>query len=84
MGDAGHDVRRTAAIDFELGGQSITEGDKVVMFYHSGNWDTEAFDHPEQFDLSRSPNPHVGFGGGRIAFLPRRPRGARATAGDLR
>lgn len=56
--------RRTAAHDCELAGQQITEGDKVVMFYASANWDTEVFTDPERFDLSRDPNPHVSFGGG--------------------
>ena len=56
--------RRTAAVDVELGGQQIAAGEKVVMFYASGNWDTEVFDRPERFDLSRKPNPHLGFGGG--------------------
>jgi len=58
--------RRTAAHDTELGGQHITEGDKVIMFYSSANMDTEVFDHPERLDLSRSPNKHVAFGGGGI------------------
>lgn len=58
--------RRTAARDCELGGQQITAGDKVVMFYASANWDPEVFDQPEVFDLSRSPNRHVSFGGGGI------------------
>ncbi len=58
--------RRTAARDCELSGAQITAGDKVVMFYASANWDTEVFDHPERLDLSRSPNPHVSFGGGGI------------------
>ncbi len=58
--------RRTAARDCELAGQQLTEGDKVVMFYASANWDTEVFSHPERFDLSRDPNPHVSFGGGGI------------------
>ncbi len=58
--------RRTAAHDTELGGQQITEGDKVIMFYSSANMDTEVFDHPERLDLSRSPNKHVAFGGGGI------------------
>lgn len=58
--------RRTAARDCELNGQQITEGDKVVMFYASANWDTEVFNAPERFDLSRDPNPHVSFGGGGI------------------
>ncbi|HEU0189764.1 MAG TPA: cytochrome P450 [Mycobacterium sp.] len=56
--------RRTAATDYELGGQTIRAGEKVVMFYSSGNRDETVFDHPERFDLSRDPNPHVGFGGG--------------------
>ncbi|MGH3961110.1 cytochrome P450, partial [Mycobacterium sp.] len=56
--------RRTAATDYELGGQTIRAGEKVVMFYASGNWDDAVFDHPGRFDLSRHPNPHVGFGGG--------------------
>jgi len=59
---------RTAATDFELGGQRIRAGEKVVMFYPSGNWDREAFDHPDRFDLSRSPNPHLGLGGGGVHF----------------
>ena len=58
--------RRTAAHDTELGGQLITEGDKVIMFYSSANMDTEVFDHPERLNLSRSPNKHVAFGGGGI------------------
>ncbi|OBH16361.1 cytochrome P450 [Mycobacterium sp. E3247] len=72
--------RRTAATDFELGGQRIRAGEKVVMFYPSGNWDTEAFDHPERFDLSRSPNPHVGFGGGGVHFC----LGAHVARAQLR
>lgn len=60
--------RRTAATDVELGGQQVAAGEKVVMFYSSGNWDTAVFDHPERFDLSRTPNPHLGFGGGGRHF----------------
>lgn len=56
--------RRTAATDYELGGQTIRAGEKVVMFYASGNHDDTVFDSPDRFDLSRDPNPHVGFGGG--------------------
>jgi len=58
--------RRTVAHDTELNGQRITQGDKVIMFYPSANWDTEVFDHPERLDLSRHPNPHISFGGGGI------------------
>jgi cytochrome P450 len=60
--------RRTAAKDVEIGGQAIRAGEKVVMFYSSGNYDTDVFEHPERLDLSRNPNPHVGFGGGGVHF----------------
>ncbi|MEB3067656.1 cytochrome P450 [[Mycobacterium] vasticus] len=56
--------RRTAATDYELGGQMIRAGDKVAMFYASGNWDDRVFIDPDRLDLSRDPNPHLGFGGG--------------------
>ncbi|HZZ47120.1 MAG TPA: cytochrome P450 [Pseudonocardia sp.] len=56
--------RRTAVEDAELGGRQVFAGDKVVMFYSSGNRDVEVFDAPDRFDLSRKPNQHVGFGGG--------------------
>jgi cytochrome P450 len=58
--------RRTAAHDFDFGGNQILAGEKIVLFYSSANRDAAAFEHPERFDLSRNPNPHVGFGGGGI------------------
>ena len=60
--------RRTAAVDHELGGRQIAAGDKVVMFYSSGNFDADVFDRPDRLDLSRKPNPHLGFGGGGRHF----------------
>ncbi|MBN9735611.1 MULTISPECIES: cytochrome P450 [unclassified Pseudonocardia] len=60
--------RRTATRDVELGGQLIREGEWVVLFYPSGNRDPEVFDDPMRFDITRSPNPHVGFGGGGPHF----------------
>jgi cytochrome P450 len=60
--------RRTATEDTELGGQRIVAGDKVVMFYESGNRDTEVFADPLSFDVTRDPNPHQGFGGGGPHF----------------
>lgn len=72
--------RRTAATDTELGGQPIAAGEKVVMFYSSGNWDTEAFEHPERLDLSRDPNPHLGLGGGGVHFC----LGANVARAQLR
>jgi cytochrome P450 len=59
---------RTALVDTELGGQAIAQGDKVCMFYCSGNRDESVFDRPQDFDLSRQKNPHVGFGGGGPHF----------------
>lgn len=58
--------RRTAARACELAGQQITAGDKVVMFYSSANRDAARIERPDEFDLSRHPNPHISFGGGGI------------------
>ncbi len=55
--------QRTATRDTELGGQAIKKGQRVGLFYRSANFDEDVFDHPERFDVLRSPNPHVGFGG---------------------
>jgi cytochrome P450 len=60
--------RRTARHDTEIRGQRIAEGEKAVMFYLSGNRDSSVFARPEQFDVTRDPNPHVGFGGGGPHF----------------
>lgn len=54
--------------DTELGGQQLREGDKICMFYCSANRDEAVFERPREFDLSRSPNPHLGFGGGGPHF----------------
>jgi len=59
---------RTALVDTVLGGQEIAQGDKVCMFYCSGNRDESVFERPQDFDLSRPKNPHVGFGGGGPHF----------------
>ncbi len=59
---------RTAARDVELGGARIAAGDKVVMFYCSGNRDETVFANPAAFDLSRPRTRHVGFGGGGAHF----------------
>ncbi|KRE26670.1 steroid C27-monooxygenase [Mycobacterium sp. Soil538] len=55
--------QRTALEDTELGGVKIKKGERVVMSYRSANFDEEVFEHPDQFDIMRNPNPHVGFGG---------------------
>ncbi|MHC5794835.1 cytochrome P450 [Lacisediminihabitans sp. FW035] len=59
---------RTARQDIELRGQHIVEGDKVVVFYASGNRDEREFENPHSFDLTRGRSAHVGFGGGGIHF----------------
>ena len=56
-------MRRTALCDTVLEGQDICEGDMVVMNYLSANRDEAVFDDPLSFDVRRSPNPHLGFGG---------------------
>ncbi len=56
-------MRRTCTRDTVLGGQQMKEGDKVVLFYSSANRDEEVFTDPHRFDLARTPNEHVGFGG---------------------
>ncbi|MGW2859127.1 cytochrome P450 [Streptomyces sp. NPDC001205] len=60
--------QRTATQDTELGGQKIKAGDRVGLFYSSANNDPEVFDEPERFDITRDPNPHLGFGGGGPHF----------------
>jgi methyl-branched lipid omega-hydroxylase len=56
-------MRRTLTRDYTMNGQDYREGDKVVLFYYSANRDEAVFADPERFDITRSPNPHVGFGG---------------------
>ena len=61
-------MRRTATRDVEVGGVRIAEGDKVTMWYASANRDERHFDNPWLFDVTRTPNHHVGFGGGGTHF----------------
>lgn len=56
-------MRRSALQDTVLGGQEIAAGDKLLLFYASANRDGDVFEDPHRFDITRSPNPHVGFGG---------------------
>ncbi|MEF2529893.1 MULTISPECIES: cytochrome P450 [Streptomyces] len=60
--------QRTAVRDTELGGQKIRAGDRVGLFYASANHDPEVFTDPDSFDITRDPNPHLGFGGGGPHF----------------
>ena len=54
---------RTLARDYELSGTKLREGDTVGIFYPSANRDEEVFDEPYRFDVTRSPNRHLAFGG---------------------
>ena len=60
--------RRTVARDHDLFGHPLRAGDEVVLFYNSANRDEAVFEAPDRFDLTRTPNPHVGFGGGGPHF----------------
>jgi cytochrome P450 len=58
-------MRRTALADTELGGKRIAKGDRVVMWYVSGNWDEDAIPNPNQFDIQRQKaRRHLAFGAG--------------------
>jgi cytochrome P450 len=59
-----HFMRRTAAVDTEFGGAPVRAGDKVVLWYVSGNRDEAEFGDPEVFDVGRAPNRHLSFGRG--------------------
>jgi len=67
-GSSIHNFRRTATEDTEVRGVRIKEGDKVVMYYASANRDEEVFADPHTFDVARTPNDHVTFGGGGVHF----------------
>ncbi len=54
--------RRTAMRDTEIRGQRIEAGQKVIMLYQAANRDPEVFERPDEFDVTRSPNPHLAFG----------------------
>ncbi|MFL6240604.1 MAG: cytochrome P450 [Actinomycetes bacterium] len=60
--------RRQATRDVEIGGQLIKKGEKVVIYYTSANRDESVFENPDTFDITRDPNPHLGFGGGGPHF----------------
>jgi cholest-4-en-3-one 26-monooxygenase len=60
--------RRTATREVTIGDTSIAEGDKVVIWYVSANRDESVFADPMTFDIERTPNEHVAFGGGGPHF----------------
>ncbi|MBA3811228.1 MAG: cytochrome P450 [Caulobacteraceae bacterium] len=73
-------MRRTALADAQIGGKAIRKGDKVVMWYVSGNRDETAIDHPDAFIVDRErPRQHVSFG-----FGPHRCVGNRLAEMQLK
>lgn len=56
--------RRTATRDVTLGGQAIRAGEKVQIWEGSANRDDTVFESADRFDITRKPNPHLGFGQG--------------------
>ncbi|MEL6664843.1 MAG: cytochrome P450 [Pseudomonadota bacterium] len=66
-------MRRTVTKDTELGGQPLSEGDKVVMYYAAANRDPAKFENPNQFDIERkNANEHLAFGNGPHVCLGKR------------
>jgi cytochrome P450 len=57
---------RTAAVDTEIGGHRIEAGQRVVIWYNAANRDEAVFADPDQFNIRRSPNDHLGYGGGGV------------------
>jgi methyl-branched lipid omega-hydroxylase len=55
-------MRRTLTQDTVMNGHAYQENDKVLLFYQAANRDESVFPDPDRFDITRSPNPHVGFG----------------------
>jgi methyl-branched lipid omega-hydroxylase len=55
--------RRTLTRDHNLNGTPLKKGDKVLLFYNAANRDPDVFTDPDRFDITRSPNPHLSFGG---------------------
>src|SRR6202021_1955325 len=58
-------MRRTAMADTEIAGQPIRRGDKVVLWYISGNRDEAVFEDADRFDVHRRNVTHIGFGTGQ-------------------
>jgi cholest-4-en-3-one 26-monooxygenase len=67
-GSSIHNFRRTATTDTEVRGVPIAKGDKVVIYYASANRDEDVFPDPHTFDVGRTPNDHLAFGGGGVHF----------------
>ena len=57
-------MARTMTRDVELHGETLHEGEKLLLLYPSGNRDERVFDRPGEFDITRTPNDHMAFGFG--------------------
>jgi len=73
-------IRRTATRDTILHDVEIAEGDKVMIFYSSGNRDDRVYDDPYSFDITREHNPHLSFGGPGVHYCI----GSNLARGTLR
>lgn len=63
-----HHFARTVVADTTIGGRTVRRGDRVILWYSAANRDPAVFAEAEVFDILRSPNPHVSFGGGGAHF----------------
>lgn len=61
-------MTRKATRDTQVRGASVRAGDRLALFYCSGNRDERVFDEPDALNLARTPNSHIGFGGGGIHY----------------
>lgn len=61
-------MRRTATRDAQIAGQAVRAGDKVALWFMSGNRDAAKFTNPYEFDITRAPNVHMAFGMGGPHF----------------
>ncbi|MFM8303171.1 MAG: cytochrome P450 [Actinomycetota bacterium] len=57
-------MSRTVTRDVELRGQTLREGDQLILMYPAANRDPAVFAEPDRFDVRRNPNPHLAFGFG--------------------
>ncbi|MGH3356828.1 MAG: cytochrome P450 [Nocardioidaceae bacterium] len=74
---------RTATDDVSLGGQVVRAGERIAVLLGSANRDGAVFERPDEFDVRRDPNPHVGFGAG-VHFCLGAPLARMELAESLR
>jgi len=77
-------MRRTVTRDAVMNGHAYHEGDKVLLVYQAANHDEAVFGDPDRFDITRSPNPHVGFGSAGPHFCLGAHLARREIAASLR